>query len=247
LTLQDDATTAVAQKDGTALPRLLVTWVEPVDVYVQNGGTIQIQWQDTDGVFVSGNWVDAGSVSGTATHFFISGVTGVSNVAVQIRSVRSNGNASAWVQQTISFAGAHTLNNVYQLTPQFDLTQSAISTISMGTCSVTFNTNNTVNYSARTFAITTPVVDTWYYVCITDPSQVGETSATLTATCTTTDTNVGLLGMTFVGAVQVVAAGGGTNMIAGGWPNPLTVITNLPGTGFPRPHPSVPHHIGPTT
>lgn len=46
LVLTDNNTTAITQQDGTALPRLLATWVPPLDIYVQVGGTIQVQWQD---------------------------------------------------------------------------------------------------------------------------------------------------------------------------------------------------------
>lgn len=246
LVLVDNATTAVVQRDGTVLPRLLATWVPPDDVYVNVGGSQQIQWQDigAGGTPVGTNWVDAGSVSGTASHFFLDGVTDVTNIAVRVRAVRSNGAASDWVTQTLTWVGAHVLTNMYGTYPKFALTQSAVATISMAAFDASYDTNTPVHYSARTFSIPTPTVPTWYYVTITDASQTGESSPVLTAQCSTSSALVGVLGEVFVGAIQVLPAGGGTNVIGGGWPNVLTILTNLPTTWI-RPVPSVPHHIGP--
>lgn len=97
LTLTDNATTSVMQSDGTVMPRLLVSWTPPADTYVNNGGSIQVQWQDYTAVWLSGAWVDAGTFSGNATNCLIDNVSAVTAVNVQVRSIRSNGATSVWV------------------------------------------------------------------------------------------------------------------------------------------------------
>lgn len=115
LALEDDATTILTLTDGTAVPRLLVTWTPPLDTYVNNGGKIEAQYQfatvvgkpapiilsptlQSDGTYLSG-WVDAGAVSGDATSMFIPGISEAQyqTVTVRIRAVRSSGAASSWV------------------------------------------------------------------------------------------------------------------------------------------------------
>lgn len=194
---------------------------------------------------LSGDWVDAGTVSGDATHIFIDGVAQVTSLAVRIRAVRANGAASAWVTATYSPAGQEFLLNSYVISPLFVLTQSAISTISMTAFTAEFG-SNVVAYSARTFSITTPTAPTWYYVCIEDPSQTGETSAVLTSVCSTATTDVGLPGVTFCGGIQVTPTGGGVEVIQGGWPNMRAFAVASPQF-WTRPVPSVPKHIGPVT
>jgi hypothetical protein len=112
LTLEDDSTTAVTLQNGTTQPRLLVQWTPPLDTYVNNGGSIEIQYQLTSSQKITASpliqteisstefqtpWIDWGKVSGEATYCYIDGVPQFATVAVQIRAVRSNGAASVWV------------------------------------------------------------------------------------------------------------------------------------------------------
>jgi hypothetical protein len=125
LAIEDDATTGSVNQTGTTTPRMLVTWTEPQDTNVVYNGSIQIQYMfsttgtteptgwtgpalthNTDGTWSTG-WIDGGSVSGSSTMVYISGitVTEFQLISVQIRSVRSNGATSNWVTpapQTLS-------------------------------------------------------------------------------------------------------------------------------------------------
>jgi hypothetical protein len=106
--------------------------------------------------------------------------------------------------------------------------------------------SGTVNYSARTFTIPSPSVATWYYVTIADPTQVGESSPTLTATCQTEESLVGVIGNTFIAAIQAMPGGGGTNGINGGWPNNSVTLNYTPPQWSHRPRPVGPApHRGP--
>jgi len=96
IVLADSSATAVMQPDGTIMPRLLVTWTAPNDVYVTAGGSIQVQWQDASGNFNAGAWIDVGTFSGSATSCFVDGVSSVTAVDIQIRSLWANGAASPW-------------------------------------------------------------------------------------------------------------------------------------------------------
>ncbi len=143
---------------------------------------------------------------------------------------------------------------LYQNSPQFPLVQSEPNTIAIaGLVTVNFN-SVVVTYNGRAMTIPVPTVPTWYYVCIADPNLTGDVSpytSTLTVSCSTSDANVGQLGWTFIGAIQAVPAATwalalGNNMISGGWPNPLSIMTNTPTTwarpvGVPARHyPSTP-------
>jgi hypothetical protein len=116
LSITDDAATATTGIDGTLIPRMLVQWTPPVDNLVNNGGRIEVQYQIylpmprsgfgsgspmpmfvPVGGFGWSHWVDVGSFSGQSTLCYIDGVPSTLTVNVQIRAVRSNGAASAWV------------------------------------------------------------------------------------------------------------------------------------------------------
>ena len=153
---------------------------------------------------------------------------------------------SDWIAATptpVTVSNSHTIGTSYKNNPAFALTNPSATTITMSAVAVTFS-NLTVNYSSRTFTIPTPSTPTWYYVTISDPTQNGETSATLSSTCQTSDGLVGVLGYTFIGAIQAIPGGGGGNCIAGGWPNPNTFIYTGPQHWI-RPVPSIPRAPGP--
>ena len=99
LTLTDNATTAIMQSDGTVMPRLLVTWTPPDDVYVTANGKIELQWRDHAGIFQGGAWIDRPLLPGDSNFDLIDNISSVASVDVQIRSVRAGGAVSVWVQQ----------------------------------------------------------------------------------------------------------------------------------------------------
>ncbi len=116
LTLTDDPSAAVLQANGTSLAPILAQWTPPQDSDVLTEGHIQVQYallsattaqptsalpmtQLPSGLWQSG-WVDAGEVSGAATSMVLSAIYEWESVIVQIRSVRANGQTSAWVQTT---------------------------------------------------------------------------------------------------------------------------------------------------
>jgi hypothetical protein len=112
--------------------------------------------------------------------------------------------------------------------PLFALTQPTATTIHLAAVATTFGSHTTsVNYSARTFTIAAPSTPTWYYVTIQDTAQVGETSATLAATCQTSDALVGIPGNTYMGAVLALPAGSAVSILAGGWPAPQTIQVGI--------------------
>ncbi|WP_263354186.1 fibronectin type III domain-containing protein [Acidicapsa acidisoli] len=95
--------TILSTASGINRNSLLVTWVQPNDIFVTSAGHIEIQYQLNG----SSTWIDAGKVSGNATSFTIPNVTEGSEYNVQIRSVNMVGTTSAWVSagpETISAA-----------------------------------------------------------------------------------------------------------------------------------------------
>jgi hypothetical protein len=135
VTLENDATTAVMHSDGTTMSRLLVTWTPPDDVYINEGGTIQIQYAgltqagSSTSVPVNGitpilqngvtlvaqsSWIDAGSLNGSANYFYIDNISQFAAVTVQLRGVRSSGASSVWVQDTLGAANTPVIVNTPQ-------------------------------------------------------------------------------------------------------------------------------------
>jgi len=216
VTAVSNSTTALIATDGVVTARILVAWTAPADASVTS---IQLQYQ------VSGatEWLSAGSVDASVTSAYVSGVLSGQTYNVQIASLSSNGSSSAWVEVTgVSVSAPSSLTNSYTNNPALDLTQPSATEIAMGAVSVTFG-GSTVSYAARTFTITTPTTPTWYYVTIADPTQAGESgSPTLTATCQTSDSLVGVQGNTYIGAILALPGGSATQVLAGGWPAPQT-------------------------
>jgi hypothetical protein len=102
LVVVDNSSTSLVQSDGTVAPCVLLTWVPPLDSLVTTAGSVQMQWQDFAEVYLSGAWIDLGSVSGDATSFSFMPASSVTSVNVQIRSVRANGATSVWLTATDS-------------------------------------------------------------------------------------------------------------------------------------------------
>lgn len=216
LTLASNATTALTNTDGSVTPRILASWSAPTDVRATQ---IQVQYQAGG----ASSWTDDGTVDVSTTSTYISGVVSGQSYNVRIRSLTASGASSTWTETDGCTVNApNSTTNSYSNNPAIDLTQPTATTISVGAVAVTFG-SNTVNYAARTLTITAPTTPTWYYVTIADPTQVGESgSPTLTATCQTSTALVGVQGNTYIGAIQAIPAGGGTQVLAGGWPAPQT-------------------------
>jgi hypothetical protein len=99
------------------------------------------------------------------------------------------------------------------------LTNPTPTTIDMTEANAIFPTN-TVNYNAREFTIPVPTAPTTYYVTIADPQFLGDTGSqtNLIATAQTSNALVGVAGNTYIGAITVLPAGGGTGTSPGGAP-----------------------------
>jgi hypothetical protein len=98
LTLEDDTATALMLANGLSLPRLLIQWIPPDDVYVNLGGHIQVQYQDASGVLLGGIWIDAGMYDGASTSCYLTGLESITSLNVRVRALRGNGAASDWVE-----------------------------------------------------------------------------------------------------------------------------------------------------
>lgn len=88
--LTSSAATALIGPDGTAQPRIQVTWDTPMDALVKQ---IQIQYS----VSGANNWISAPSVDVSLNIGFVSNVIAGHTYDVQVRSVRANGAFSNWV------------------------------------------------------------------------------------------------------------------------------------------------------
>lgn len=235
--------TITTRADGTQSSSIYVEWTQPNDANVVHGGHIEVQWQPVG----ASTWTSAGKVDPSTNYAWISNVSDNASFNVQVRAVNCAGVPSAWIQATpypVTVDASHSLYNIYSNSPIFALSNPASTTVAMSAVTVQFN-NHTVNYSARTFTIPTPTTGTWYYVTISDPTQNGETTASLPATCQLSNSLVGVQGNTFIGAIMALPGGNGSMQIAGGWPTPRTITTQLPQNWI-RPVPSVPRPPGPT-
>lgn len=94
--LEDDTSTALVLANGSSIPRLLISWVPPDDVYVNIGGHIQVQYQDALGMLLAGAWIDAGLFGGDSTYCYIDGINSVTTLNARVRAIRGNGAMSDW-------------------------------------------------------------------------------------------------------------------------------------------------------
>jgi hypothetical protein len=68
LTLTADGTTQQIQADGTALPRILVSWTAPAEEFIQAGGLVVIEYKES----TSSTWLTWSRLEGTQTRDYIS-------------------------------------------------------------------------------------------------------------------------------------------------------------------------------
>lgn len=95
LELESGPSTSYVGEDGVALPRILCAWLTAPDAQIQSGGYIQVEYQKVGDVL----WTPcSGSISGTQTQFYITGVVSGQQYNVQIQGYTSKGVSSGWVQ-----------------------------------------------------------------------------------------------------------------------------------------------------
>lgn len=207
--------------DGIVTPRLSLTWNDPASVVVT---LILVQFR----LHGATDWTNATSVSVGLEADYLSGVIAGQSYDVRIAGLAQTGAQSAWDEvDNVAVVAPNSLQSSYQIDPQFVLTQPTATSIALAACTCSFGGAAAVNYAARTFTIPTPSVPTWYYVTIADATQQGESGATLTATCQTSNALVGVQGNTYLGAIEVTPSGAGAISLAGGWPSPAS-YTNVP-------------------
>jgi hypothetical protein len=114
----------------------------------------------------------------------------------------------------------------YVQTPGSALTNPSSTQISMAAVSVAFPAN-TAAYQARNFAIGAPGSPTMYYVFVADPGATGDAAGSpKTSYCEASTAKIGVAGYVFIGAIQALPAGGGVNVIPGGFPLPAGFLIN---------------------
>lgn len=141
---------------------------------------------------------------------------------------QSLSDATAYPYAPVGTGNSANLNALsYTQTPASALTNPTPTTIHMAAVTEAFPTN-TAGYQARTFTISAPGAPTTYYVTVLDPGYVGDagSASPLTAYCQTSQSKIGLAGYVFVGAIQALPAGGGSNVIPGGFPLPVGFLIN---------------------
>ncbi len=89
-----DLSTSLVQPNGTVIPRIELTWTEPADVFVQNGGSIEIQMC----AHSSAAWQDVLLLGNQYAVAFLGNVVSGNAYDLRIRSVRSTGATSVWVE-----------------------------------------------------------------------------------------------------------------------------------------------------
>lgn len=122
VSVEDDAATASIGTNGALVPRLLISWTPPVDSQVNNGGSIEVQYQfvyptgspnslavaaTSSGGSDTTAWIDAGKFSGQSTYCYVPDIPPTTQVNVQVRAVRTNGGVSAWVAASGGSGAGH--------------------------------------------------------------------------------------------------------------------------------------------
>ncbi len=114
----------------------------------------------------------------------------------------------------------------YVQTPASALTNPSSTVIHMAAVSEAFPANPAA-YQARNITIAAPGSPTLYYVTVYDPGGTGDAVGSAKPSyADTTSAKVGQAGYVFIGAIQALPAGGGSNMIPGGLPIPSGFMIN---------------------
>jgi len=94
LTLSSSASVALEKTDGTITSRILVTWVPPADVFVTDGGVIEVQFKKS----ADSEWTALAPMPGANTFTFIDGVTDLTSYDVRVRAKSVMHVLSGWAQ-----------------------------------------------------------------------------------------------------------------------------------------------------
>jgi hypothetical protein len=92
----------IGMADGTVVTRVLLTWTQSSDVFVVQGGTIQIQYSRP---LDPGLWTSVPNVSGADTSTYIVGAPDGVQIVIRIRAVNSSGRIGAWQYYTHTVVG----------------------------------------------------------------------------------------------------------------------------------------------
>lgn len=204
--LVSSAATALLQPDGTVVPRIQVTWISPAD---QRVTAIQAQYQLSG----AASWSDGGTASSASNQMFIAPVIAGQMYNVQIRSLRANGAASAWV--TIN---SFTASLVLSVSSEDAIGEDSLvgMAYSDGTAAIECTTfsaylgGSNVTYFPTPQTITGLAQQTLYWVYVIDPAISG---GNLTPVATTSQyQGVGQIGYFLVGSIvtpYASSSGGG--------------------------------------
>lgn len=84
------------QSDGTAVPRLQVSWTAPQDIHVESGGLVRVEYK----LAAASDYLPATTVRGDTTLAFILAVIIGQSYVVRVRAENNLGVASSWVTHT---------------------------------------------------------------------------------------------------------------------------------------------------
>lgn len=90
--------------NGSITPRVKITWTQSTEVFVVQGGSIQVQFKSDEATV----WVEMPSVDGSATSAYLSPVQGNRLILIRIRPVNARGRVGLWT--TISHQTAELFN-----------------------------------------------------------------------------------------------------------------------------------------
>ena len=169
-----DLATALVQPNGQVMPRIELTWTEPADTYVQNGGSIEIQMC----AHSSGTWQDVAIVGGQTTQVFLSGVISGLTYDVRVRSIRSSGAIGDWVElDGIGVGAALSAAGLSLVAPTGTLsayaTSSAGVSIQVNPFVASFNSFTANCLSAGPYTIPNLLPGDEYWVYYIDPTFAG--------------------------------------------------------------------------
>lgn len=79
--------------DGTVASRIKASWTAPADIFVTDGGEVEVQYKES----ADSDWIFWSRVSGDVTQEYITDVQDAVEYDLRIRSINVNGYTSAWV------------------------------------------------------------------------------------------------------------------------------------------------------
>ncbi len=208
VTAVSNLTTALLQPNGSVIPRILLTWTEPNDVYVTNGGSIEIQMSSYSSPPASppSVWQDVQVVRGQTTAVYLTNVVSGNSYDIRLRSLRGGGQAGPWVEVDNVVVGfALVVTTLTPVAPSGTLTSYAsgsTATIAIANFTATVGTATAACIPSPT-TITPLVEGQLFYVYYVDTNFAGGT-ITPVATQNTADF-LGIPGYYLIG--EIVTAG----------------------------------------